>query len=94
MSGGGTELEVLSSSMPDMTRESVYGSPNLDNMNEGASTLVGEPSVTQEQKSIGADRSRSSSSPRTIKYRNFSKSSETHGKSKSPGRRSLSGSTR
>ena len=80
--------------MPDMTRDSLYGSPNLDNVNiEGTSTLMGDPSVVNDMKSRGHDRSRSSSSPRTLKYRNFSKSSEMNATSKSPNRkRSLSGS--
>ena len=46
LSAGGNEFEMLSSSMPDMTRDSLYGSPNLDHANvEGTSTLIGEPSI-------------------------------------------------
>lgn len=74
--------------MPEMTRDSRYGSPeNFEYADAGASTLHADPSVTDK----GRDRS-VSSSPQTLKYRNFSKSSEQNVVSKSPQRRSLSGS--
>ena len=79
--------------MPDMTRDSLYGSPNLDHANvEGTSTLVGDPSV-QEQRSRINDKSLSSLSPRPAKQRNFSNSSDVNATSKSPNRkRSISNS--